>query len=77
MAYTEREARKLVVENGRRLLERGLVAPPWGDIRARVWDTHFIITPSGMAYDTMTEDQLVLVDGRDGSYQGERKPSAM
>ena len=76
MAYTEREARKLVVEAGRRLLERGLVARTWGNISARVSDTHFIITPSGMAYDTMTEDQLVLVDGRDGSYQGERKPSS-
>ncbi len=62
MAYTEREARKLVVEAGRRLLERGLVARTWGNISARVSDTHFIITPSGMAYDTMTEDQLVLVD---------------
>ena len=76
MAYTEREARKLVVEAGRRLLERGLVARTWGNISARVSDTHFIITPSGMAYDTMTEDHLVLVDGRDGSYQGERKPSS-
>ena len=76
MAYTEREARKLVVEAGRRLLERGLVARTWGNISARVSDTHFIITPSGMAYDTMTEDQLVLVDGRDGSYQGRRKPSS-
>ena len=76
MAYTEHEARKLVVEAGRRLLERGLVARTWGNISARVSDTHFIITPSGMAYDTMTEDHLVLVDGRDGSYQGERKPSS-
>ena len=35
MAYTEQEARKLVVEAGRRLLERGLVARTWGNISAR------------------------------------------
>ena len=71
MAYTEQEARKLVVEAGRRLLERGLVARTWGNISARVSDTHFIITPSGMAYDTMTEDHLVLVDGPDPIGPGE------
>ena len=46
MAYTEQEARKLVVEAGRRLLERGLVARTWGNISARVSDTNFIITPT-------------------------------
>lgn len=76
MAYTEAEARRLVVEAGRKLLEKGLVARTWGNVSARVSEACFIITPSGMAYDTMTEDQLVLVDGLDGSWQGERKPSS-
>lgn len=76
MAYTEQEARQLVVEAGHRLLEKGLVARTWGNISARVSDSHFVITPSGMGYDTMTPDQLVLVNGRDLSYQGPRKPSS-
>ena len=76
MTYTELEARELVVEAGRKLLEKGLVARTWGNISARVSDTHFIITPSGMAYDTLKPQQLVLVDGRDGSYTGDRKPSS-
>lgn len=76
MAYTELEARELVAEAGRKLLEKGLVARTWGNISARVSDTHFIITPSGMAYDTMKPQQLVLVDGRDGSWEGDRKPSS-
>lgn len=76
MAYTETEARRLVVEAGRRLLERGLVARTWGNVSARVSESQFVITPSGMAYDTMTEDQLVLVDGFDGTWQGPRKPSS-
>ena len=76
MAYSEQEARRLVVEAGRRLLERGLVARTWGNISARISDTRFVITPSGLGYDTMTPEQLVVVDGRDGSWEGARKPSS-
>ena len=76
MSYTEAEARRIVVEAGRKLLEEGLVARTWGNVSARVSESRFVITPSGMAYDTMTEDQLVLVDGLDGSWQGPRKPSS-
>ena len=57
MAYTEQEARTLVVEAGRRLLERGLVARTWGNISARISEHRFVITPSGLAYETMTPDQ--------------------
>ena len=76
MAYTEQEARTLVVEAGRRLLERGLVARTWGNISARISEHRFVITPSGLAYETMTPDQLVVVDGRDGSYEGALRPSS-
>ena len=76
MAYTEAEARRIVVEAGRKLLQEGLVARTWGNVSARVSESQFVITPSGMAYDTMTEEQLVLVDGLDDSWQGPRKPSS-
>lgn len=76
MTYTETKARELVMEAGRKLLEQGLVARTWGNISARVSDTHFIITPSGLAYDTLIPEDLVLVDGRDGSHQGEKRPSS-
>lgn len=75
MAFTEKEARRLVAEAGRRLLERGLVDRTWGNVSARVSDDAFVITPSGMAYDAVTEEQLVLVAG-DGSWQGGHKPSS-
>ena len=45
MAYTEAEARRLVVEAGRKLLEQGLVARTWGNVSARVSESCFIITP--------------------------------
>lgn len=76
MKYTEAEARALVVQAGHRLLECGLVARTWGNISARVSDTHFVITPSGRSYETLTPEDLVLVQISDCSYEGERKPSS-
>ena len=76
MAYTETEARELVVEAGRKLLEEGLVARTWGNISARVSDSRFVITPSGMGYDALAPEDLVLVDGWSGSWEGAHKPSS-
>ena len=76
MAYTETEARELVVEAGRKLLEEGRVARTWGNISARVSDSRFVITPSGMGYDALAPEDLVLVDGWSGSWEGAHKPSS-
>lgn len=76
MNYSEKEARVLVVQAGHRLVECGLVARTWGNISARVSDTHFVITPSGRGYDTLLPEDLVLVQISDCSYEGERKPSS-
>ena len=76
MYYSEAEARQLVVEAGHRLLENGLIARTWGNISARISDTHFIITPSGLAYETMKPEQLVKVAIADGSFEGMQKPSS-
>ena len=76
MAYTEQEARKLVVEAGKRLLETGLIARTWGNVSARISDSQFVITPSGRAYDTLTPDDMVIVNISDYSYDGDKKPSS-
>ena len=76
MTYSEQEARALVVRSGHRLVECGLVARTWGNISARVSDTHFIITPSGRSYDTLQPEDLVLVRIADCAYEGDRKPSS-
>ena len=75
MYYTETEARKMVIEAGRRLLEDKLVARTWGNISARISDDSFVITPSGKAYESLTENDLVVVN-TDGSYEGGIKPSS-
>lgn len=76
MIYDEKTARELVVQAGHRLLQRRLVARTWGNISARISETHFVITPSGRAYDTLREEDLVRVSIADCSYEGERKPSS-
>ena len=76
MAYTETEARELVIEAGKRLLETGLIARTWGNVSARISDTQFVITPSGKPYDTLKPEELVKVNIADCSYDGDIKPSS-
>lgn len=75
MAYSIDKARELVLKAGLELSEAGLVARTWGNISARVSDTQYVITPSGRAYDTLTKEDIVLVNIADGTYEGDIKPS--
>ena len=76
MAYNREEAVSLVIEAGHRLVEAGLIARTWGNISARISDTQFVITPSGMAYDRLTPGDIVTVNIADCSYEGDIKPSS-
>lgn len=76
MAYEIEEAKKLVVEAGKRLIENGLIARTWGNVSARISDTQFVITPSGRAYETLTPDEIVVVNIDDCSHEGDIKPSS-
>lgn len=76
MTYKEKEARELVIQAGHRLVESGLVARTWGNISARISSTHFVITPSGLAYENLRPEQLVKVRIDDCSYEGDVKPSS-
>lgn len=75
---SEREAavRGLILRAVERLVEEDLIQRTWGNISARLSDTRMLITPSGLAYETMREDQLVAVDIADGSFEGSIKPSS-
>jgi len=74
--YTEKEARELVIKAGLELVEKKLIARTWGNISARISDTEFVITPSGRAYDSLTVDDLVKINIRDLTYDGDIKPSS-
>ena len=57
-----RKERKLLVETGRELLEKNIVARTWGNTSCRVDDEHCLITPSGLDYMQTTEEDIVLLD---------------
>ena len=65
-----------VAETGRLLLESRLVARTWGNFSARLDETHFAITPSGLGYEQMTADDVVRFCLTDESWEGSRKPSS-
>ncbi len=70
------EAKQIVIKAGHELLEAGLIVRTWGNISCRINEKQFVITPSGMAYDTLTPDDIVLVNIADLSYDGDVKPSS-
>lgn len=76
MAYEIEEAKRLVVEAGKKLVETGLIARTWGNVSARISDTQFVITPSGRAYEDLTPEEIVVVNIDDCSYEGDIKPSS-
>lgn len=70
------EAKELVIKAGIELLNEGLIVRTWGNISCRVSDTQFVITPSGIAYEDLTPEKIVLVNVADCAYDGDIKPSS-
>ena len=53
----------------------GLVSGTWGNISARIDEAFMVITPSGMAYESLSPDQMVVVNMDTLKYEGSLKPS--
>jgi len=70
------EIQRLVCVSGKRLLAEGLVAGVWGNISHRVDDDLMAITPSGMSYNELSPEDIVLANIHDLSYSGKLKPSS-
>ena len=73
MDFTEQKQQ--VCDAGKRLLELGLVSGTWGNVSIRGNDRVMLVTPSGVAYETMTCEDIAQVNLEDGSYVG-KKPSS-
>lgn len=71
MAYSMEEGKRLVVQAGLELVKSGLIARTWGNVSARISDTEFVITPSGIPYEKLTPDDIVPVKIEDCSYDEE------
>jgi len=70
------EAKAEVLHAGHELVEKGLVARTWGNASCRINEDLFAITPSGIAYDRLTEDDISIVNIATLEYEGKRKPSS-
>lgn len=73
---TIEEVKKLVCESGKQLLAEGYVSGTWGNISYRIDKNFMAITPSGREYETMVDDDIVIVNYKDHSYEGDLKPSS-
>ena len=68
--------RTLIVESGKRMSHMGLTVGTWGNISCRDPETNLAyLTPSGMNYDTITEDDIVVMDLDGNRVMGERRPT--
>ena len=64
-----------VCETAKKMFHSGLVAGTWGNISTRADGDSMVVTPSGMPYDMLQPEDMVLVNMHDLSYEGNLKPS--
>lgn len=70
------ETRKKVIAKGVAMLATNLTVGTWGNISCRVPGERYIaITPTGMSYDRLMPEDIVVIDLRGNTISGTRKPS--
>lgn len=68
--------KKLIVDSGLRMLNSGYTIETWGNISYRDKETNFVyLTPSGMDYSTIGEDDVVVANLDGNIIEGTRKPT--
>ncbi|MCB8815870.1 class II aldolase/adducin family protein [Desulfosporosinus shakirovi] len=69
-------ARKKVIEKGIEILATKLTVGTWGNISCRISGENYIaITPTGMNYDDLVPEDIVIMDLEGNIINGIRKPS--
>ena len=68
--------KKLLVAYGKKLLDKKLVAGTSGNLSLRGKDDEIYITPSGMDYLEITEDDIVKINFMGEILEGDKKPSS-
>lgn len=72
---TDKQAKELILEVGRRLYNKGFVASNDGNISCKVGDDSIWATPTGVSKGYMTEDMLVKLSLDGEILEGDSKPS--
>lgn len=68
--------RQFIVDSGLRMLKSGLTVETWGNISVRDTETGLIyLTPSGMAYDGIRPEDVVVMNSAGEIVDGFRKPT--
>ena len=70
------KTKETIAQTGRDLLEKGLVARTWGNISCRINTNKMAISPSGLGYENMTEEDVPIYDFENDTFEGKRKPSS-
>ncbi len=70
------EAKHIVCDSGRKLMERGLVEGTWGNCSLRIDDHLMAITPSGRRYEDLGPHDIVIMDYHTLEVIGDIKPSS-
>lgn len=68
--------RREVIAYGRKLVDERLIQATWGNVSVRVDAGHFLISPSGVDYFSVTPEEVALVSVADGSYEKGLHPSS-
>ena len=77
MTYpTDAQAKAAILEAGRKIYQRGLVAANDGNLSVLVGENALWVTPTGVSKGAMTEEMLVKLDLDGNVLEGTRKPSS-
>lgn len=69
--------KKMVFEANMELPKRGLITYTWGNVSARDWNSSLVvIKPSGVSYEAMRIDDMVVVDLDGNVVEGKLRPSS-
>lgn len=71
------ELKQAVYEANMELPKRKLITYTWGNVSGRDFETgYFVIKPSGVDYDRLTPDDMVVMDLEGNRIEGQYKPSS-
>lgn len=65
-----------LIDTARDMLASGLVEGTSGNLSARLPDGHVVVSPSSLPYETMSADDLVVLDLAGNVVEGERAPTS-
>lgn len=73
---SESEARKIMIDIGKRMYSRGVVAANDGNISILIGKNQILCTPTGVSKGFMNEEDLIVIDFEENIIKGSMAPSS-